>query len=328
MKNLKRIFASAMFLFGIATILTSCNKDNMNPFPGQGGNEKSITAIAASNPDLSTLVAALKIAKLDVVLDKPGVYTVFAPNNAAFGKFLEANKIAKLEDVPVELLTKVLLNHVVARKFTARRLPADGYLSTLSPVKDGNTLSLYVKAMDGKVKLNGKVGVTKTDINASNGVIHLVDSVIGLETVVGQALANASFTSLVGALTSKGQPDFPTILSAAGPFTVFAPTNDAFTALDKLLSENGGKGIAGVSSENLTTVLQYHVVSGNILAASLKDNQVVSTLATQDFTINLPKDGPTITDVAKRVTKIVATDVQCTNGVIHVVSGVLLPKLK
>ena len=128
-----------------------------------------------------------------------------------------------------------------------------------------NTLSMYVD-ITSSVKLNGVANVTIADVIASNGVIHVVDAVIGLPTIVTHALANKNFSSLVSALTGAGQPDFVTILSGTGPFTVFAPTNTAFTALNTELAPGG---IAGVSAANLTKVLQYHVVSpANVLEAS------------------------------------------------------------
>jgi uncharacterized surface protein with fasciclin (FAS1) repeats len=148
--------------------------------------------------------------------------------------------------------------------------------------------------------------------------------VINLPTIVTHATANSNFTSLVGALTKPGQPDFVSILSGTGPFTVFAPTNDAFTAFNTELAPGG---IAGVSAANLTKVLQYHVVSGNILAASLTEGQIVNTLQTpQKFTVQLA-GGAKIKDVNNRISTIVATDVQCSNGVIHVLNKVLLPTL-
>jgi uncharacterized surface protein with fasciclin (FAS1) repeats len=184
-------------------------------------------------------------------------------------------------------------------------------------------MSLYVDLTSG-VKLNGVAKVTTADVMATNGVIHVVDAVINLPTIVTHATANANFTSLVGALTKAGQPDFVGILSGTGPFTVFAPTNDAFTAFNTELAPGG---IAGVSSANLTKVLQYHVVSGNILAASLTEGQMVSTLQTpQKFTVLL-SGGAKIKDVNNRISTIVATDVQCSNGVIHVLNKVLLPTL-
>ena len=200
-----------------------------------------------------------------------------------------------------------------------------GYVKTLakSATSGTNTMSMYVNTASG-VKLNGVATVTTANVMASNGVIHIVDKVIGLPTIVTHAKANSNFTSLVGALTGAGQPDFVSILSGAGPYTVFAPTNDAFTALNTELAPGG---IAGVSTANLTKVLTYHVANGNVLAASLTEGQMVSTLQTpQKFTIQLT-GGAKIKDANNRISTIVATDVQCSNGVIHVLNKVLLPTL-
>ena len=173
------------------------------------------------------------------------------------------------------------------------------------------------------VKINGIATVTSANILANNGVIHFVDKVIRLPTVVTHATANPNFSSLVNALTAEGQPNFVGTLSGNGTFTVFAPTNAAFTSLNNELAP---EGIAGVSSSELTEVLQYHVVNGaNVLSNTLTNGQVVNTLAEQSFTINLSP--ARITDANARVSTITATDVQCSNGVIHVVDKVLLPNL-
>ena len=108
-----------------------------------------------------------------------------------------------------------------------------------------------------------------------------------------------------------------------GPFTVFAPTNLAFSDLDAELAPGG---IASVSNENLTKVLQYHVVGeANVLSSQLTNNMNVNTIVDQEFTINLMNNTATITDSADRESEIIATDVQCSNGVIHVINKVLLP---
>ncbi len=184
-------------------------------------------------------------------------------------------------------------------------------------------MSLYVDLTSG-VRLNGVASVSTADIKASNGYIHIVDAVIDLPTIVTHATANTNFTSLVGVLTKSGQPNFVGILSGTGPFTVFAPTNDAFTAFNTELAPGG---IAAVSDSNLTKVLQYHVINGNVLAASLTEEQIVNTLQVpQSFSIQLT-GGAKIKDNNNRISTIVATDVQCSNGVIHVLNKVLLPTL-
>jgi uncharacterized surface protein with fasciclin (FAS1) repeats len=284
--------------------------------------DSTITGLAKTDPNLSILVQALVKTNLDRTLMGPGPFTVFAPTDAAFVAFLKTTPYATLNDVPDAVLTQILLNHVVSGNVKSTNL-STGYVKTLakSATSGTNTMSMYVDLTSG-VKLNGVAKVITADVMASNGVIHVVDAVINLPTIVTHATANANFTSLVGALTSPGQPNFVSILSGTGPFTVFAPTNAAFTALNTELAPGG---IAGVSASNLTKVLQYHVANGNVLAATLVEGQKVATLQTpQTFEIQLA-GGAKIKDNANRITNIIATDVQCSNGVIHVLNRVLLP---
>jgi uncharacterized surface protein with fasciclin (FAS1) repeats len=218
------------------------------------------------------------------------------------------------------------LNHVVTGSVKSTDLTT-GYIKTLAKgsASTTNNLSMYVNITAG-VKLNGVATVTTPDIMASNGVIHIVDKVIDLPTIVTHAAANANFSTLVSVLNRPGEPNFITALSGTGPFTVFAPTNTAFTALNTELAPGG---IAGVSAANLTKVLQYHVVSpANVLAASLTEGQIVTPILTpaQTFTIQL-SGGPKIKDARNRISNIIITDVQCSNGVIHAVDKVLLPLL-
>lgn len=321
MKNLFKIKNSIVILSFLA-LLISCNNDDNTTAPV----DNSITGLALKTPDLSILVQALQRAELTATLQASGTYTVFAPTNAAFTTFLASTPYATINDVPKETLTAILLNHVIATKLVAADL-SNGYIKTLAKgaASTTNMLSMYVNTTVG-VKLNGTATVTTPNIMASNGVIHLVDKVIGLPTIVTHATANPNFTSLVGALTGPSQPDFVSVLSGTGPFTVFAPTNAAFTALD---SELAPGGIASVSAANLTKVLQYHVVSpANVLAATLTEGQIVTPILSpnQSFTIQLG-GGAKIKDANNRLSNIVATDVQCSNGVIHVLDKVLLPIL-
>lgn len=317
MKILSRL-KIAIAIIALTSFTISCDNDDDVPV------DNTITGIAKTNSNLTILVQALVKADLAGTLQGKGPFTVFAPTDAAFTAFLKTTPYATLDDVPKDVLTQILLNHVVNGKVKSTDL-STGYVKTLakSATSGTNTMSLYVDLTSG-VKLNGVAKVTTADVMATNGIIHVVDAVINLPTIVTHATANANFTSLVGALTKVGQPDFVSILSGTGPFTVFAPTNDAFTAFNTELAPGG---IAGVSSADLTKVLQYHVVSGNILAASLTEGQIVSTLQTpQTFTIQLT-GGAKIKDVNNRISTIVATDVQCSNGVIHVLNQVLLPSL-
>jgi len=321
MKNVLKIRKSVLILV-LLVMGISCNNDNNNdPVP-----DNTITGKAVATPNLSILVQALVKANLGATLQGSGPFTVFAPSNQAFTAFLATTPYATINDVPTDVLTQILLNHVVSGAVKSTDLTT-GYIKTLAKgtASSTNTLSMYVNTSAG-VKLNGQATVTTADIMASNGVIHLVDKVIGLPTIVTHAAANANFSTLVSVLNRSGQPNFITTLSGTGPFTVFAPTNAAFTALNTELAPGG---IAGVSDANLTKVLQYHVLSpANVLAATLTEGQIVTPILTpsQNFTILL-SGGAKIKDANNRMSNIIITDVQCSNGVIHAIDKVLLPVL-
>ncbi|NJM80192.1 MAG: fasciclin domain-containing protein [Flavobacterium sp.] len=176
------------------------------------------------------------------------------------------------------------------------------------------------------IKINGSVNVIRPNIRVFNGVIHVVDKVISIPTVVTHAVANPNFTSLVAALTRQGNTtDFVSVLSSNGPFTVFAPTNDAFGSLLTELNTTFG----AIPEPVLDKVLKYHVVAGNVRSTDLPaSGSVIPTIAGNtpgtSFTL---LTSPTIRlkDANNRECPIIATDVQASNGVIHVLSRVLLP---
>ncbi len=298
--------------------LQSCNNDDDN---GNGPQPLNIVETAIATPQLSNLVAALQVAdgNLVNVLNGSGPFTVLAPTNEAFATFLSDNGFASLDDVPTDVLSQILLNHVISGNVssTALTTAGSGYTSTNATGPGGNKLSLYFNTTSG-VKFNGVSSVITANISATNGTIHIVDAVIGLPTVVTHALANPNFTTLVGLLDQQGL--VATLDgTASSPFTVFAPSNAAFTTFE---TENPGV-LASLTSSQVTSVLTYHVVAGaNVLSTAIPAGPI-TTLETGTFTIT----GATITDEANRDTNIVAFDVQGTNGVIHALDNVLLPEL-
>lgn len=313
MKNYAKLIKLTLLVVS-STLMFSCSDDDSS---SNSGN--TIEAIASQNPNLSILVDALD--RADLSLDRNGSFTVFAPTNDAFIQFLNDNDFESLNDVPIPVLREVLLNHMVTGVNMSSNLTT-GYVKTLAKgsASSTNTLSMFVNTASG-VRLNGVANVVAADVMASNGVVHVVDAVIGLPTIVTHALANPNFTSLVGALTSEGQPDFVGILSgtANSPFTVFAPSNDAFATFE---SQNPGT-IASLTSEQLTAVLSYHVVAGANVLSNAIPRGPITTFESGTFSIT----GTTITDEAARQTNIVAVDVQAANGVIHVIDNVILPNL-
>src|SRR5690606_6139375 len=286
----------------------------------------TIADFAAANDDYSSLAAALEVTGLDATLAGEGEFTVFAPDNEAFATFLSDNGFSSLSEVPQSLLTQVLLNHVQPGSLMAADL-STGYLESMATGSASEEkLSLYINTENG-VSINGVAKVTTADVEVDNGVIHAVDAVIGLPTIVTFATADPSFSTLVAALTREEDYPFVGVLMQTedpAPFTVFAPTNAAFAAL---LDELDFSGLEAIPADVLATVLSYHVVAGaNVRSADLSDEMEVTTLADQAFTIDL-SNGAMINDANGRTSNIVVVDVQANNGVIHVLDKVLLPQM-
>ena len=269
-------------------------------------------------------MAALEKTSLTAVLDGTDAFTVFAPGNDAFGAFLEAKGFANLDAVPTDVLTQILLNHVVAGNVKSTDLSTGYFANLATEATSMNNVNLYIDT-NGGVTINGQSTVTTADVEASNGTVHIVNTVIDLPTIVTFAVTNPDLSILVQALT---RPSFGTtytdILSSEGPFTVFAPTNAAFVNLLGLLEVNS---LDDVDDATLQTVLNYHVIAGaNVLANTLTDEQSAETFQGQSITIDLD-NGAQIKEGAGGSSNIIATDIQASNGVVHVVDTVLLPQL-
>lgn len=292
----------------------------------------SIVATAQATPTLSTLVAAVQFASegndLVTLLSSPGTLTVFAPTNAAFDALaveLTGSASAKGADLLTAdnkpLLRTVLKYHVLTTKVVASAIPFGKPITTAegSVFKiDSGSPAVIV---DGR---NRRANIAATDIQASNGVVHVIDKVLlpANKNIVetAQALAAASpaeFTILVEAVVAA---DLAGTLSGAGPFTVFAPTDAAFAAL---LTELGvSKAQLLGNKALLTKVLTYHVVPGLVLKADVPVGAPITTVETEKITVDATL---TITDARSRKAKITATDTFASNGVIHVIDKVLLP---
>lgn len=320
MKLLSRFSILTLFVCALFTFSSCGDDDVVDPvIPPATPNA---VEFASANADFSSLVAALSRASLVETLSGAGPFTIFAPTNAAFQSLLDSNADwNSLDDIPVDLLTTVLTYHVVSGNVKSTDL-STGYVASLSATPYDANASLFVNT-DGGVTINGTTTVTGADNEVSNGVIHAVDAVILPPNVVTFATSNPVFSSLVAALTRTGlMTDFVAALSGAGPFTVFAPTNDAFQAL--LDSNEDWNGLEDVPVAVLEDVLKYHVTgAGNVRSTDLTNGQAVPTLLEENLTIDLT-DGAKVV-AAANTANIILTDVQGQNGVVHAIDAVLLP---
>ncbi|WP_378177681.1 fasciclin domain-containing protein [Aquimarina sp. SS2-1] len=257
----------------------------------------SIVEIAVATPELSTLVGALQSADLVDTLNGDGPFTVFAPTNAAFDA---------LDAIPQgNALTEVLLYHVAAGKFTAEDLIAGQTVTTVQ----GDEVT--IEMINGEVFLNGNIKVSIADIEASNGIVHVIDGVLippsNLQSIVEIAIATPELSTLVGALQAA---DLVDTLNGDGPFTVFAPTNAAFDALDAI-----------PQGDVLTEVLLYHVAAGKFTADDLLTGQTVTTVQGDEVTIELINGEVFLNGNIK----VSIADIEASNGIVHVIDGVLIP---
>lgn len=291
------------------TLLQACGGGDDEP-------HRNIIEVAQNTPDLSILVEAVVAAGLAPTLSA-GTLTVFAPTNAAFAALLTelgVSKQALLANKP--LLTAVLTYHVLSSTVSLASVPVG---KAITPVGGGFfkiESAGGLKITDGRNRVSN---ITATDIQASNGVVHLVDRVLlpANQDIVATAQALPDFSILVEAVVAAGLVE---TLQGTGPFTVFAPTNTAFAAL---LAELGVSKAALLADKALLTkVLTYHVVGARVLKAEVPVGAAIATVQGQTFMVDTSLK---ITDQKQRTTSIVATDVFTSNGVIHVVDRVLLP---
>jgi transforming growth factor-beta-induced protein len=301
-------FIPVMLIMAVL-FFSACNNDDDEMIPEP--YEKNIVEVAADAGQFNVLIQAAKKAGLAEYLTSEDNLTVFAPTDEAFGALLADLGASSLDDIPTADLTNILLYHVIGAKVMSNEL-SSGYVPTLS-VFGENNISMYINIEDG-VSINKNTKVTTADIEAKNGVIHVVDKVILPPSVVNIALENDNFTILVQAVVKAGLVD---ALSGVGPFTVFAPTNDAFNALFEQLEISG---IDDLTAEQLIPILTYHVVSGNVLSTDLENGEVGTLNEGKNLQINL-NNGVKIND-----SEVVAADIQGSNGVVHVINKVLIPQ--
>jgi uncharacterized surface protein with fasciclin (FAS1) repeats len=276
---------------------------------GSGGEpaKSDIVDTAVNAGQFKTLVAAVKAAGLVETLKGEGSFTVFAPNDAAFEKLPKGTLELLLKPENKEKLTNILTYHVVAGKVMAM----DAAKLTEAETVFGQKIS--INATDG-VKIDG-AKVISADIECTNGVIHVIDSVILPKDIVGVAAANDDFSTLVAAVKAA---ELVETLQGDGPFTVFAPNNAAFA---KLPEGTVAELLKPENREKLTAILTYHVVAGKVMAADVVKLTEAATVQGQKVKIEV-KDGSVHVDGAK----VIATDIKCSNGVIHVIDSVILPK--
>lgn len=355
MKNLIQKF---IFILAVSSSFISCSDDTQTiaKFP-------TIVEIATADPaNFSILKDALVKTGLDVTLNTPGSYTVFAPTNAAFttAGISSAYINALVPTVPADLiainnLKQVLQYHVIGIGTRANDLIANsatgitGYTKTFANTTTTSTLklSMFVNQVGTDVLINGGATnggakVTTSDIDASNGIVHVIDNVLALPTILKLTIANPDYSTLVSVVTSTGgtfgdQTAVKNALAAAtaaAPLTLNTPNNAAFTSALDLA--NGGFIPAAPTAAQVTTLLKYHVISGNRLKSFFTEGLVTNTITSPVQTVKSLiagtggarlEDKGSITPVIRNISIFKINDIQAVNGVIHTIDKVLQPVL-
>lgn len=331
-------FSKSLFLLLFVFLgLAACQKEQFNEVVTPSGSvsdrANTIVDIALGNPDFSILVAA--VVKTNTV----GLFssatlngTVFAPTNAAFAQlpapFNSANGISSISDPKdIKFLTQVLRYHIVVGRRNAAQLPNGGYSTFKSATTPFDNQVYVSRNPANEVIINGNTKVVAADIQADNGVIHVVDKVLFYPTkdIAQIAISNGGFTALVAALKKTGLVN--TLTSPTTNVTVFAPTDAAFAQLPAPL--NNAANISSIKDaatiNTLRTVLLYHVVGGRVFSADLREGISVPMLAAGNTFITLAGGAKVKGTSNATASNIVLTDLLARNGVIHVIDSVLLP---
>ncbi|WP_113635135.1 fasciclin domain-containing protein [Nubsella zeaxanthinifaciens] len=315
MKTLNFKFSKLALMVALvgSAFFSSCKKDN------DVQENLSIADIVAADDNFSLLETALNHAQLTGTLKGEGNFTLFAPNNAAFAA-AGLDTDAKITAMSAETLKQILLYHVLPNRTPASAIPT----ASNTAVATSANANVFVTKNANGVFVNGATVLT-ADVNAKNGVVHIINRVLmpASGNIVQAAQANANFSFLVAAITraSQGSTNVAQVLSGTGPFTVFAPTNQAFI--------NAGfttiASIQAASPATLTNILTYHVIAGRVLSSDLTEGAMPTTVQGGKVTISLT-GGAKVKGLGNTTSSnITTTNVITTNGVIHAIDQVLLP---
>ncbi len=298
-------------------LLSACGGDS-HPAAQPAPVSQDIVQIAQSKPEFNILVEAVIAADLATTLKSAGPFTVFAPTDTAFANLLTELGVTKAQLLANKpLLTAVLTYHVLPAKVLKAQVPVGKAITTVQGgIFKVDTVGADLIITDGR---NRPSKITATDIQANNGVIHVIDKVLlpADKTIVQTAQADPRFKILVEAVIAANLQD---TLSGTGPFTVFAPNDAAFA---NLLTELGlTKAQLLANTALLTKVLTYHVLASRVLKADVPVGAPIATVETETFTVDSTL---AITDKRGRKASIIATDILTSNGVIHEIDKVILP---
>ncbi len=297
----KTLFKTILITFLTVTVF-SCSDDDDTTFPS---TSTTIIDFLNENQDYSSLLAALEKAELVETLSDNGPFTVFAPNNEAFNSFLDGGS---LDDIPLDELKDLLLNHVLNSKVTSDQITT-GYVINRAD------FSSYISKSGSEVKINDQATVTTADIDRFNGVIHAIDKVINIPKMIDFVSIDPNLSSLATVATDNSATVISALSEEGGSLTLLAPNNDAFTALGD---------ISGLSSTQIEQVLLNHAISGKLQSTDLSTGygNTLATYGTTDKNLSIyinTEGGVEFNGISTVSTE----NIVASNGVIHIVDTVI-----
>ncbi|PVX52079.1 putative surface protein with fasciclin (FAS1) repeats [Balneicella halophila] len=309
------------FLLGLSLfslLLIACNDDDKS----DDIQEPNVYEIVKLSPSLSSFYEALRLANLDGTLANNNSLTVLAPTNDAFKKLFTALDVDSLNDIESDLLKTTLLNHMLNTTMTSADF-TNAYENTSALGPDDLPLSLQVEVAD-EIIFNKVAKVTKADVIGTNGVVHVIDNVLLPNNLDSLIANNEDFSILNEALRdSRHSFDFTSVLSGSGPFTFFAPTNEAFDALFEANAD--WNSIGDIPIDVLESFLIYHIVQGdNIQEGEFQNGRELITLNGGTIIVSLT-EGAQLKTTTNQTVNITYTDIQGINGVVHAIGSVLVP---
>lgn len=314
-KRVLNLLAKTLMVSLTLFAFASCSDDDNTIVPAENA---TITDVVVNNPNFSMLKTAVIKAGLSETLAGNGSFTVFAPDNDAFAA--SGISASDIENLSAETLKDILLYHTLASKVEASNVPAGP--NTAFETVGGK--SIYLTKNSAGVFVNGEK-VKQADVKASNGVIHIITKVLMPPTgnLVATAQANENLSFLVAAVVraSEGTTNVAEVLSSAAPFTVFAPTNQAFI-------NAGFPSVASIQAADpdvLASILTYHAVAARAFSSDLVNGAALPTLNGANITVGVGSTATVKGEGNNSPSNIVAVNIVATNGVVHVIDQVLLP---
>lgn len=327
MKNLTWNAILSLFL---VVFLTSCGddepEDNTNDGPG------TVTAEISGEARFSILVDALTRTGLDSSLDKPGTFTVFAPTNDAFSDLFSELGVSDLDGainaLGKEAVSQVLRYHLLQTEVKSGDI-SSGFTKSMAANANGNLMDLYLNKASGEVSLNERATVQETNLNASNGLVHVIDQVLLPLSVFQIVELSSDLSSLRTAVTlADGNVD-QTLGDLSRSFTFFAPNNAAF---DTIIAQTPNVNeladlVAQIGTSQLENVLLYHTLGNELQSQDITIGSAATLAANASININITGNTVTISDqsAATSDATVVVTDLTAQNGVVHKIDNLLLP---